>query len=89
LQLLNATFDPALQLSPRPAKSFFIVRSPAPVSTLKIFDPTGRSVRKETFAPRFQTAAIKINLSGFSSGIYFVEVETAAGKFRGKILAIK
>ena len=76
-----------LQISPNPAKTFFIIHSPAAVQSVKIYDVLGKLIRAEDLA-EFNDEK-KISLKGISSGVYFLKVNTEDTVFIKKLIVTK
>lgn len=76
-----------LLLYPNPAKDELIVNCyllSGKNEEVKIYDLFGRYILKSQIVN--QTSQIKINISGFSQGVYFVEVQSGEKILRGKFL---
>lgn len=59
--------------------------------TLRIFDATGQQVGNEYSFPRFESGKhqVSIDLSGFSSGIYYCRMETNGNTLTKKLVILK
>jgi len=76
-----------LQISPNPAKTFFIIHSPAAVQSVKIYDVLGKLIKAENLA-EFNDEK-QISLKGISSGVYFLKVNTEDTEFIKKLIVTK
>ena len=67
-----------LQVSPNPAKSFFVVRVPSSIKSqmLKMFDVSGKLVKEidSPSAHNDKVAEMRVSLKGIKPGVYFIQV---------------
>jgi len=71
---INHNDDDHIQLYPNPFKNVIYITHPESVKNVKITDIFGQTVKQATFNGKF------IATENLSSGIYFVNIETVAGK---------
>jgi YVTN family beta-propeller protein len=72
---------------PNPAKTFFIIHSPAAVQSVKIYDVLGKLIKAEDLTEF--TNEKQIFLKGISSGVYFLKVNTEEAEFIKKLIVTK
>jgi PKD repeat protein len=64
-----------IKIYPNPAKDIVSISSPMKVQSIIIFDVVG----KQMLVKRINQKSVKINISDFDSGIYFVKIKTKEG----------
>ena len=67
-----STTDPGLLVYPNPAKDVLNIDSELAITTLRLFDITGKLVQTNTYDSE---KTIEISLEGLPKGVYIVEVE--------------
>jgi YVTN family beta-propeller protein len=83
----NRNLARLLQIYPNPAKTFFIIHSPAPIRGIKIYDVLGKLIKVED-QTEF-TNEKQISLKGISPGVYFLKVNTEDTEFIKKLIVTK
>lgn len=73
----------AISIYPNPAKDFITVEASSDIRTIKITNYMGQLV---SFIQDVEVTSQTIETSSYSSGVYFVEVETAAGVEKVRIV---
>ena len=76
-----------LQIYPNPAKTFFIIHSPAAVQSIKIYNVLGKLIKAEELA-EFSDEK-QIFLKGINPGVYFLKVNTKESEFIKKLIVTK
>ena len=76
-----------LQIYPNPAKTFFIIHSPAVVQSVKIYDVLGKLIKAENWA-EFKNEK-QISLKNINPGVYFLKVNTEDTEFIKKLIVTK
>lgn len=82
-EMINVkTNNPNIQIYPNPIVDEFSlkIQSDVNVESLKLFDTSGKLIKD---IPDFKG---KVNISGLSSGMYFLKIKTNKGEFLSKIL---
>jgi hypothetical protein len=74
-------------VSPNPAKTFFIIHSPAAVQSIEIYDVLGKLIKAEDLA-EFNDEK-QIFLKGINPGVYFLKVNTEDTEFIRKLIVTK
>lgn len=77
-----ASVENEIEVSPNPVVDILTVKSPSKVECIYLFDMNGRLVQKETFSVEQPT----IHLSALSPGMYNLDVITATGNYKKKII---
>lgn len=75
-----AISNQSIQLFPNPTSSILNIQTEEKIIDLKIIGITGRTTNVSNYANN------KIDVSGLSSGMYFVEIETEKGLFKEKFV---
>lgn len=77
--------DPeTLRIYPNPASEQLYIKADAPITSLRLTDAMGRTVRQQNpNAP-----AVDIALAGIPKGVYWVDVETLNRRFRKRITVL-
>jgi len=71
---------------PNPAHSYFWVRSPEQIVSLRIFNAGGRLVRLERRVDRTEDRKLKVTTENMPKGVYFLELGTGTRSVRTKLV---
>lgn len=78
----NFTKDPSIQVYPNPASSVITVKSANTINSIELYDVQGRLLSTTLLNERVKT----VDLSNYSTGVYFVNVTTVVGKETYRVL---
>lgn len=76
------SLDTTIQLFPNPVVDVLNVKGKSAITSIRIFDVHGRAMYSE----KQQSTDISLDISNYSNGLYFVEVESVDGKLLEKLI---
>ncbi|WP_439130873.1 sialate O-acetylesterase [Polaribacter sp.] len=79
----NEYKDIGVTIFPNPATNHLKIESAAPISNLKLYSIRGKLLFNKVLN---QTNQYQLNLSNYSKGMYFIEVENSKGKLHSKLI---
>jgi hypothetical protein len=82
LQIDDITVSDEFAVFPNPTSGIFTVAAELPISSLEVFDLTGRVILHQNNLDKKQN----IDISVFPAGMYYLKVTTAGGNRTGKIV---
>lgn len=88
----NIEFEEILEIGPNPANDLISIlfRSPQPGKAVAmLYDFTGKEAMRKVIETEKKTGQLKMNLSDYTSGIYYLIVHVGNKTYRRKILIVK